>query len=334
MKKHIESIDMLKGMTIILVVIGHALQGVASSQHLTLSTDYNSIFILKQVIYGFHMPLFFIIAGLFISSWLKKSFKDAMLQKLFRLMVLYFIWSAITAIVMQFASGYTNYGLGIRDFLLSPIKPFSQYWFLYVLFFIHIIYYMLLNIKILNGKFIFLVIGIILYLLNPLIYSIWIFKSLCNFMIFFSIGTYILDFINLKNFRCKKIIIPTMLFLLINIVYIKVLYLNIEVLSYYFWFFTSIVGSGFCFFISYYIINKIKIIKKILCFFGKKSMEIYCLHLLILAGIRISLLKILKIEELWSVVILSGSITLIICYIIFSKIPYEKTNIKLLFGVK
>lgn len=39
-------------------------------------------------------------------------------------------------------------------------------------------------------------------------------------------------------------------------------------------------------------------------------------------------------DELWSVVILSGGITLIICYIIFSKIPYESKKIRLLFGVK
>lgn len=63
-------------------------------------------------------------------------------------------------------------------------------------------------------------------------------------------------------------------------------------------------------------------------------MEIYCLHLLILAGIRILLLKLLKIDELWSVVILSGSITLIICYMIFSKVFYEDTKLRLLFGIK
>lgn len=63
-------------------------------------------------------------------------------------------------------------------------------------------------------------------------------------------------------------------------------------------------------------------------------MEIYCIHLLILAGIRILLLKILNFNELWFVVIISGGITLMICYIVFSKIPYEKTKAKLLFGVK
>lgn len=86
---------------------------------------------------------------------------------------------------MQIASNYTNNGLGIKAFLLSPIVPFSQYWFLYVLFFI---------------------LSIILYLLNSLIQQIWIFKGLCNFMIFFLIGSYIVNFINLRNFKCRKII--------------------------------------------------------------------------------------------------------------------------------
>lgn len=90
MIKHIETVDILKGITIILVVIGHAVQGVVSSQHLTINTEYNSIFILKQIIYGFHMPLFFIIAGLFINSWVKRSFKEAILQKILRLLIPYF----------------------------------------------------------------------------------------------------------------------------------------------------------------------------------------------------------------------------------------------------
>ena len=334
MAKHIESIDVLKGITIILVVIGHAVQGVVSSQHLTLNTEYSSIFILKQIIYGFHMPLFFIIAGLFINSWIKRSFKEAILQKIFRLMVPYFIWSAITAIAMQFANNYTNNGLGINEFLLSPIVPFSQYWFLYVLFFIHIIYYVLVNIRICNGKLLFLLVSIIAYLLNPLINNIWIFDNLCRYMVFFSIGSYILDFIDLRQFKSNKIILPTIVFLLINIIYVSILYTDNYMLNYYFWFITSIVGSGFIFLISYYSINKINLIKNILCFFGKKSMEVYCLHLLILAGIRIFLLKFLKIEELWSIVVLSGGITLVVCYIVFSKMPYKSIKLKLLFGIK
>lgn len=334
MAKHIEAIDVLKGITILLVVIGHAVQGVVSSEHLTISTEYSSIFILKKIIYGFHMPLFFIIAGLFVSSWSKRNFKEAVSQKISRLVIPYFIWSAITATAMQIASNYTNSGLGIKDFLLSPIIPFSQYWFLYVLFFIHIIYYFLVNIKILDGKLLFLLMGFILYLLNPLIEHIWILENLCRYMIFFSIGTYVLDFMDLKQYQCKKILIPTIGFILINSLYIKFLYVNNNLLEYYFCFITSISGSGFCLLLSYYFLNKLKKIKNLLSFLGKKSMEIYCVHLLILAGIRIFLLKFLRIDELWCVVILSGLITIVLCYIIFNKTANEKTKLKWLFGMK
>lgn len=334
MTKHIEAIDILKGITIVLVVLGHAVQGVVSSQSLTINTEYNSIFILKQIIYGFHMPLFFIISGIFINSWTKKFFKDAISQKVLRLIVPYFIWSFITGLAMQLASNYTNNGLGIKDVLLSPIIPFSQYWFLYVLFFIHIVYYLLMNINFINGKNFFLLISIVMYVLNPFIENVWILDNLCRYMIFFAIGSYILDFVNLKQFKCSRIIFPGILFIFINIIYIKVLYINNNFLEYYYWFITSIIGSYFCFLLSYYIANKMCKIKKFLSFFGEKSMEIYCSHLLVLAGIRILLLKFLKINELWYVVILSGFITIILCYVVFIKISYERTVFRIIFGKK
>ena len=150
----------------------------------------------------------------------------------------------------------------------------------------------------------------------------------------FSIGTYVFDFIDLKQYQCKKILIPIIVFLLVNSLYIKFLYMNNALLGYYFWFITSISGSLLCLLLSYYIVNKLKKIRNLLGFLGRKSMEIYCTHLLILAGIRIFLLKILKINELWSVVILSGFITILSCYIIFNKIDYEKIRLRWLFGIK
>lgn len=334
MKEHIESIDILKGITIILVIVGHALQGILSTSNLTINMEYNTIFVLRQIIYGFHMPLFFIISGLFIDFWSKKNIKEAILQKIFRLVVPYFIWSAITAIIMQLAINYTNNGLGIKEFLLSPIIPFSQYWFLYVLFFLHIIYYVCLNIIKENGKLLFLLISFILYVLNPLFNDIWILKMLCRYMVFFSIGSYILTFIDLKQFSCEKILLPTVIFLFFNIMYIKIIYIDNVLIKYYFWFITSIIGSYYCFIISYYIINKMRKIKVVLGIFGRYSMEIYCTHLFGIVAIRIFLLKFLGIKELWFIVITSVVFTLLVYFIIFKNFSYKKTKIKLLFGTK
>lgn len=141
MNKRIDTIDILKGITIILVVFGHAVQGIVDSNNLSLNTDFSSIYITKQVIYGFHMPVFFIVSGFFLTKWLKKDKPTALKKKTKRLVYPYFVWSFITALFMQIASKFTNNGLGLIDFVKSPVIPFSQYWFLYLLFFFHLVYF-------------------------------------------------------------------------------------------------------------------------------------------------------------------------------------------------
>ena len=55
-KPRIEFIDIIKGLAIILVVIGHT------------SPSKTEIIPYKSLIYAFHMPLFFIISGMFVAT--------------------------------------------------------------------------------------------------------------------------------------------------------------------------------------------------------------------------------------------------------------------------
>lgn len=114
-----DTIDILKGITIILVVFGHAVQGIVDSNNLSLNTAFSSFYITKQVIYGFHMPVFFIVSGFFLTKWLKKDRRTALKKKTKRLVYPYFVWSFITALFMQIASKFTNNGLGLIDFVKS-----------------------------------------------------------------------------------------------------------------------------------------------------------------------------------------------------------------------
>lgn len=140
-KKRIEWIDIMKGILIFLVIFGHSLQGIVGKLHLTHGSIYDAM----QVCYSFHMAAFFFVAGFFVENWVRRPFKIAMIQKIRRLVIPYFIWAFITASVMQLAGSLTNNGLGLKEFLLSPFISFSEYWFLYVLFFIMIIYYMFVH---------------------------------------------------------------------------------------------------------------------------------------------------------------------------------------------
>lgn len=68
MNKRIQFVDMAKGLTILLVIVGHI----------------DTVSVLKVSIYSFHMPLFFILSGYFIktSESISESFR-----KMFRALI-------------------------------------------------------------------------------------------------------------------------------------------------------------------------------------------------------------------------------------------------------
>lgn len=106
-----KDIDVVKGVGIILMVIGH--------------TD--SPF--TKVIYGFHMPLFFIISGYLynINKWNKLGIKQ-LAEKRFRDYIIpYFILGAIN-LFLNAVSEFLNMGFSI-ELLLSTIK--HGFWIIY-----------------------------------------------------------------------------------------------------------------------------------------------------------------------------------------------------------
>lgn len=78
--ERIDSFDICKGICILMVILGHQFEKLGLRTQL-------------QYIQTFHMPLFFVIAGVFISD--NTSFKSFVLKRTKRLLVPYFISSAI-----------------------------------------------------------------------------------------------------------------------------------------------------------------------------------------------------------------------------------------------
>lgn len=314
MKKRIDTIDILKGITIILVVFGHAVQGIVDSNKLSLSTEYSSIFITKSVIYSFHMPVFFMISGFFLTKWIKNDRVLALKQKFRRLVYPYFIWSFITAMFMQLASSFTNNGLGLIDFLKSPIVPFSQYWFLYLLFFFHLVYFV--SDKILRDqsiKFLF-IISILLFCFGLFLPNFWVVSDFSKYFLFFITGSYLLPYIKkITNVNQMQLIAICIMFVTVNC--INLVLLNTKYIIYYFFLVTSAVGFLFLFAISIYISQKSLILKKFLSYVGKNSMQIYVMHLIPVAGFRIILQKAMPSINPWGLIFLLTILSLILCLI-------------------
>lgn len=127
-------IDVAKGIAIFLVVLGHVL----------MKRGENNVFPL-QFIYSFHMPLFFIISGMFINT--HRSLKEVVINKGIALLYPYCIFSviAILYIITKYMFGIVEKNDVIDIILVSvSFQGYGVLWFLPTLYmgilFFHLIY--------------------------------------------------------------------------------------------------------------------------------------------------------------------------------------------------
>lgn len=276
MEKRVAWIDQAKGIGIILVVYGHVILGLHDSNIHWNTLNYQ---IQYSIIYHFHMALFMFLSGLFVERWIHKSFKQGLKGKLQTLILPYFLWGTIQGIVMQLFSGMTNRGQGLHQVLLLPIKPYAQFWFLYDLFFMFILY-RLLRMK--CSKQITVVIATIIFFISPFI-PYWEVERISHYFIFFALGGL------LQSYSIKSNIpLSTGIFIVINAIYFVVQQqhaLGVEMQR----FFDLCLGVSGIYFI-YSLTQSLNISSLIKI--GKLSMPIYLMHLLATAGIRIILFKL------------------------------------------
>ena len=124
MKERLIWADALKGLLMILVIIGHAIQTVEQE---TCETNH-----LWNIIYSFHMPAFMAVSGWLAyrgQSPLMGGGKSLILRRFRQLMIPYFVWSFIMFLL-------------IENKLFSKIflYPDNFFWFLWALFFINVIF--------------------------------------------------------------------------------------------------------------------------------------------------------------------------------------------------
>ena len=114
-------IDALKGVAIILVVIGHSIQ-INDPNY-----DDNLLF---RIIYSFHLPMFFFLSGFILSTQLGHSLLNYLKKNTVRLLVPFIIWYLISYIFVR-----TQTDISLLAYLFNLTKsPAGGLWFLWVLF--------------------------------------------------------------------------------------------------------------------------------------------------------------------------------------------------------
>jgi len=124
-----EWVDVARGVGIILVVYGHILRG-----NFNPKTRPAWASVQDAMIYSFHMPLFFVLAGLFLWPSIGRGRTNYLKDRWWTIAYPYLLWSLVCGLIEVVMSRFVNSPLGWVDIASIPIKPIEQFWFLYALF--------------------------------------------------------------------------------------------------------------------------------------------------------------------------------------------------------
>jgi fucose 4-O-acetylase-like acetyltransferase len=127
-------LDAARGIGIILVVYAHGARALFGAlPHLPAFQQ------LDLLIYSFHMPLFFFLAGLVSPHSLNRSRKRFLKGKISAVVYPYILWSFIYWILELMLANRVNTPLDPEAIIWIWVQPIEHLWFLYVLFLCHIL---------------------------------------------------------------------------------------------------------------------------------------------------------------------------------------------------
>ena len=132
-KRYYKEIDSLKGFSIFLVVLGHAIIYFPINLHENVYCE-----ILFKILSSVHMPLFFAISGFCFSY--RDNYREFILKKIKRLVIPYFVFNLLDIIPRTMLQQLVNRPQSIPDSIKDILLYGGEYWFLYTLFVIFIIY--------------------------------------------------------------------------------------------------------------------------------------------------------------------------------------------------
>ena len=134
--------DVLKGYACLLVIFGHVLIGIRTSGTAVPAFCLPA----EKFIWSFHIDLFMFLSGFVYSltggSKRSGSAKDFLLSKLAALGIPYIIFSSLYTAVNCLTPGVNNQS-SFSDLLTLWYKPVAQYWFIFALFWLFVLWTLL-----------------------------------------------------------------------------------------------------------------------------------------------------------------------------------------------
>jgi fucose 4-O-acetylase-like acetyltransferase len=300
-------VDNAKGIGIILVVYVHVAGGLANSG---FTIDLKYYHIINSIIYSFYMRLFFFLSGVvFLTSLEKRGGVGLVLNKIDAIVYPYIFWSLLQGGTQVLFSKVTNSHVTINEVLSLLWEPRAQFWFLYALFFIYLVWSFLFSIINQKWHFLLLFVGIILYLLRKYLPNSVPLNYIYHESVFFLAGIWF-SLYKKNIFDNNNILLGGSFFIFMISQYIyHFQYGSIEVYkelaSLWLPFISIIFVVSLSFALSTLKLNWLSNI-------GKNSMSIYLMHILAIGSFRIVLHKFMGIESLFAHLALGTMIGLLL----------------------
>lgn len=267
-QSRLEFLDNAKGIAIILMVYGHVELGI---RYTGVIPNYVAFKYITNLIYTFHMPLFFAISGYLLSKLgNKRKFLSELKRNTSKIAVPYLIWKNVFTATKLLIPSQINFPAQPFS-LLSIILPSAHYWYLFVLYFIKIMSSFLTK----RANLTVILISAVSYLLLPNYYN-WALN-----LFFFTLGRAIHDYgISLKWSSSKSHIAVCILSGFAFLVYA---HLAITQFTFQFSMIAALFGVALTIQLSQLFSSTV------ICWIGKNTLPIYILHVFFTAAFRIVL---------------------------------------------
>ena len=285
MKERYDELDLMKGIGILLVYLGHSFNLKGIDENIIYSYLWNTI-------YSFHMPLFFLISGFLMNNGKDIQLKKYYTHKIKRILIPYFFINLIDFFPRKLFPNLVNSKFDIMRVFFYGTKIT---WFIYTLFMIFMIFPFLE--KYILKKDRYYLFGIILILVNYFkVFSkveIFSINVVVGYLLYFYIG-YIIRPIY-KNKVVNGVWNKNIIFLMFGVIFLVFSYK-----SFYLNYFNSIIFALMGILLTLNISLRIKeksFIYNTLKFIGVNSLTFYLIEGFITVFYRVVLIKIIPIEQ-------------------------------------
>lgn len=313
-------IDYDKGISIILVGYGHALTSLDG--HVADLSAYPFFTYIGTFLYGFRMPLFFIVSGLLVARSLNKKGLNAYIgDRTNNILYPLAIWGFIEITFQVLSAKYFTHNndvspINYLNLIIDP-RQTGHFWYLNALFCIGVIYAFLRSRAKLTAVM-QVILGFILFSISAYIHihdlNFGFVTDVFEYYIFFAIGDLVskllLDENNIKRLSTYKVFLPLLVFFVIIQYFFTEINLrpNVDGINYvdhkmpFFFLLEALVGCSLSLSFSF-LLQKYKLFT-FLRIVGYHSLFVYCMQIIVMSIARIFLQNFLHITYTPALIIL------------------------------